>query len=778
MLPAPAQRPNFAEQIGRGLRRLRRRSRLDRIRRRRERLEFAHDRFTRGGTFAARDLVTLRIAEEEAVARATESLPDRFGSRLLDGTDRLPLALQPPDLGDRRLPVGRIGERFGARAELFLLHKVLRPYGLALGEIGVAPREEAIAGDPEPLPDGLLLPSRDGANRLPFGLQLLDVLGRLNPSGRVGERFGALGERTLLREVRLARFGLRGEMRLALRPRLVVCRLEAAPQRLALRARDVGGLAPLLLQIAHLARDLLGVVQRLQRFHFFAELLLDTDVRPALPVGDVAQLLHLWHQRALRCFEPVDDLLVIATRGQWRNRRQCGAQIAQGALAGFERQLGPRRERLDACGELLETLERLAPRAAILILRRRFARRHLTVRGRKTLEKSAVCGSGRGQVVPFAPGDGEPPSRNAEIGLGRGCFGLDHELRQARAAPLRVAARLLLFLGTPHLCGRVLLREPAGGGLLFDSQPLGLRLVRTADCGLRIADCGLRRFRFRRSGIRTPHSGIRNPHSDIRNRCSRAIVDLAHEHARAFGDGLVLGARRNFVQLRAVREVVERRERRILELAVQRDGENFLPILEPLERGQPHRFVRRVPGDRSQRARIGDARDCAGRDRFLRGRFRNHREGLRVDNRVHGGQALRLSHAFERLECNVAEHRVRLGPDPFLHVVARDFRKRPRVHELGCRRAPHARVLVAARDFGEQLVLVDRDFLYEREPDGGIGVFLTRLRAEAVEQRHSQLRIADCGLRIDCDRRFTMSSPCVEARTFLSIASMRPSRPM
>ena len=219
---------------------------------------------------------------------------------------------------------------------------------LALGEIGVAAREEAIAGGAEALPDRLLLAAADRADRLPLGLQLLDLVGGLNPVGRVGERLGALAERDLLREVLGARLGLRREMRLAARPRLVVRRLEAAPQRFALRARHVGGLPPLLLQLAHLLGDRLGILDRLERLHLLAELLLDPDVRPALPVGDVAQLLHLRHQRGLRRLQPADDLVVVALRRQLRHGAERGADVLQRALAGLERQIGARGQRLDA----------------------------------------------------------------------------------------------------------------------------------------------------------------------------------------------------------------------------------------------------------------------------------------------------------------------------------------------------------------------------------------------------------------------------------------------
>ena len=87
LLPASAQRANGREQVC---------GRLGAPHRLRggERFELGADRFARRDALGARDVVTLRVAREEAIARAAEPLPDRFGPALLDRTDRLPLGLQ------------------------------------------------------------------------------------------------------------------------------------------------------------------------------------------------------------------------------------------------------------------------------------------------------------------------------------------------------------------------------------------------------------------------------------------------------------------------------------------------------------------------------------------------------------------------------------------------------------------------------------------------------------------------------------------------------------
>ena len=204
-------------------------------------LELGADRFARGDPFGARDVVTLRVAREEAIARAAEPLPDRLRPALLDRTDRLPLGLEPSDLGGGLVPVGRLGERLGLAHSASFFARFSAQTFFAI-EVFVAPGEEPIAGGAEAVPDRLLPAARHRPDRLPLGLQLLDLLGGLNPARRLGERLRLLAQGGLLREVGAALFGLRGEVRFAARPDLVVRRLEAPPQRIGLRARHVGGL--------------------------------------------------------------------------------------------------------------------------------------------------------------------------------------------------------------------------------------------------------------------------------------------------------------------------------------------------------------------------------------------------------------------------------------------------------------------------------------------------------------------------------------------------------
>ena len=146
-------------------------------------------------------------------------------------------------------------------------------------------------------------PRDTGPDRLPLGLQLLDRLGRLNPARRLGERLGLLAERDLL---------ARGS-----RSRSSACAAKCASQRVqtsscaALKRRHSASACARGTSAAcrHCCcssrtspRDRLGIFERRERLHLRAELFLDADVRPALPVVGLAQLLHL--RRSARSAPP------------------------------------------------------------------------------------------------------------------------------------------------------------------------------------------------------------------------------------------------------------------------------------------------------------------------------------------------------------------------------------------------------------------------------------------------------------------------------------------
>src|SRR5207244_8706622 len=106
----------------------------------------------------------------------------------------------------RRVDVSR--ECFELGANRFARGRALAARDLVpLGES----HEEAIAGPAEALPDRLRSALLDRTDRLPLGLEALDLGGRLVPIARVGERFGLDAQRFLLREVLLPHILALGE---------------------------------------------------------------------------------------------------------------------------------------------------------------------------------------------------------------------------------------------------------------------------------------------------------------------------------------------------------------------------------------------------------------------------------------------------------------------------------------------------------------------------------------------------------------------------------------
>src|SRR5262249_26363137 len=150
------------------------------------------------------------------------------------------------------------------------------------------------------------------------------------------------------------------------------------------------------------------------------------DVRPSLPVGDIAQLLHLGRQRRLRRLEALDDLFVVLFRRELRNRAERGTQLLDGALAGLERQVGTRRGRFDARRELLQTRERLAARAFVGFAGGAVARRERLLRLGVLRRDRRIDLAGRAERMPFLPDRRELTPCGGEIldgGAGAGRCG-------------------------------------------------------------------------------------------------------------------------------------------------------------------------------------------------------------------------------------------------------------------------------------------------------------------------------------------------------------------
>ena len=110
---------------------------------------------------------------------------------------------------------------------------------------------------------------------------------------------------------------------------------------------------------------------------------------------------------------------------------------------------------------------------------------------------------------------------------------------------------------------------------------------------------------------------------------------------------------------------------------------------------------------------------------------RSSRRARRRAPRRRRGSRLRRGLQSPRARCRAACRSPARAP--FVGVALGHAGERRGIHQLGDRRAAHARVGVLPRDFRQQLALVERNLLDECQADGGVGVFLTGLRAESIE---------------------------------------------
>ena len=191
----------------------------------------------------------------------------------------------------------------------------------------------------------------------------------------------------------------------------------------------------------------------------------------------------------------------------------------------------------------------------------------------------------------------------------------------------------------------------------------------------------------------------------------------------------------------ALRQPLDRRHRRVLELTVHRDRDDLAAILQRVERRHSDRIERGVPRDDAKRVLIVHAHERAAGHLFAKRPLGDERERLDVakrGQRLDRREAFGLRHTFKGIECEVAQHRPRLVPHAQIGVGERHSRQCVGVHQLGHGRTTDPCVFVLARNFGQQIAFVDRHLLNERETNGRIGMRLTGLRAESVEQGHGQ----------------------------------------
>ena len=339
--------------------------------------------------------------------------------------------------------------------------------------------------------------------------------------------------------------------------------------------------------------------------------------------------------------------------------------------------------------------------------------------------------------------------RGRQVLIRRGGFGFDSELGEAGVAPLRFTTRSFFSLLRARALGRLVF--VAGVRVRFLACALPLGLFRALAHGRLLA---LRGFARRALGDhRIGRDRRRN-----RSRIGRgAIVQVTKQRARALRARSVAGPVRHLIEIVAFRQTLDGLHGRVLEFAVQRNVQDLAAIVHARQRVATDRFVGRMARDRAEHVNVADPAEGAPGRRLDRRGLRNRGQRLDVRKRaksLDGGLALRLACALKRFEREVAQHPHRVCPHRFIAVAPGDVGERCRVHQFRHRCPTHPHVDVLARDLRQQLAIINGNFLNERQTNRRIGMLLSRLGTESVEQSHTCSR-ACCELR----RRMLGRSP-------------------
>ena len=312
-----------------------------------------------------------------------------------------------------------------------------------------------------------------------------------------------------MREVLGAALGLGGEVRLRADPHFVVRGLEAPPQLVGLRPRNIGSQPPLLLKLADLAGNRFGILERAKRLHLRAEPLLDADVRPALPLIGFTELQHFGRQHRQQRLEAARDIVGVLLAWQQGHSGQRHSNLAQGAIGRLQGQIGTRHERFDAAEEMLHAGERFTPRLGVGRARFGLARHDLGLSIGEPGGQSRFDVHPGSEIDPFTPCEPEALARFHEVRIRRGRRGGVRELRQTQVGPLGLPPGVF-FRSHSSLLGR-LFRCLDPGGLFLGTAAAGLFLCRAAVLLLReILERRSRCWRWRGiSGVGTGHAGRR-----------------------------------------------------------------------------------------------------------------------------------------------------------------------------------------------------------------------------------------------------------------------------
>ena len=572
-----------------------------------------------------------------------------------------------------------------------------------LGEVRLPAREEAVAGVAEALPDQLLLAARHDTDRLPLDLQPLDHFGGLDPAGRFGQRLGFLTERDLSGEILRAGLVLRRKVRFAAGPHDVVRRLETPPQRVALRARHIADLAPLFLQRADLACDLRR----------------DPRARRAPPSSRRAVPERRgWPSAATPSARAVPGPSAVSV--VWTFLRRAAISSCSRFDGSGGRSASAARTSRSARSPAL-SVRSVLPASDSIRAARWVSLASASCRARA----SRACASARfGLLLRGRACSRAPPPRCVRAAACCEPLLRSRTGRQSSRARASRSRRRAPRCSRARACLRARRAAASGDRVLRDGS-VGAPVPRAGDGILRASPMRVRR----------PDSAGGMGAAVCAALSARgALVHFAQNRPGALDRALVLPARGDLLEIRAIVDPLDRGDTRVFEVAVQGDARGFRR-----DPAAPSSAARRIGS--SWACRAIDPSACASLTRPQRSRARLPREApsSRSSQASSRRRALRprarlsaVGDAFKDVERDIAQHRQRRVANVRRSGSASaTSRQCGRIHQLGDRRPAHSSVRIVARNLGEQVALVDRDFLYVGQPDDGVGMLLRRLCAKS-----------------------------------------------
>ena len=183
---------------------------------------------------------------------------------------------------------------------------------------------------------------------------------------------------------------------------------------------------------------------------------------------------------------------------------------------------------------------------------------------------------------------------------------------------------------------------------------------------------------------------------------------------------------RRLLEVGAIRQSLDGRDRSVLEGAVQRDGDKLLAVGQRGARA-PRGSIRARRGAQSTResARRRRGRARAPRPTRASPSWRCARGSSGSDSAPTAARLSGFAGLFERFERDVAEHRRGVRPHAAVGIVTIDEREHRRIHQLPDGGAADSRALVLARERRELFAFVDRQASTWASRTSGSGCLVT-----------------------------------------------------